>query len=93
MEFAHRHNIVSKIVVFDGIDEAPAAYAAMRDGEYRVVIKMTDDNDMVKKTNGNDETADGNSVIKTADNNDVIKAANNNNVIKTANGSDRNQDG
>lgn len=43
MEFAHRHGIVSKTIVFDGIDKAPEAYDAMRRGEYRVVIKVASD--------------------------------------------------
>jgi len=43
MEFAHIHKINSKLVVFDGIDKAPEAYAAMRRGAYRVVIKMADE--------------------------------------------------
>lgn len=43
MEFAHAKNIQSKTVVFDGIDKAPEAYAAMRQGEYRVVIKIADE--------------------------------------------------
>lgn len=43
MEFAHTHNIRSKIVAFDGVDKAPEAYAAMMKGEYRVVIKVADE--------------------------------------------------
>lgn len=43
MEFAQAHNIRSKIVLFDGIDKAPEAFAAMKDGEYRVVIKVSDE--------------------------------------------------
>lgn len=43
MEFAHAQKIKCKTVVFDGIDKAPEAYAAMRKGEYRVVIKMDDE--------------------------------------------------
>lgn len=40
MEFANATGIKPKTVVFDGIDKAPAAYAAMRKGEFRVVIKI-----------------------------------------------------
>lgn len=43
MEFAQTHNIRSKTVVFDGVDKAPQAFAAMKDGEYRVVIKVADE--------------------------------------------------
>eukprot|EP00903_Cladosiphon_okamuranus_P011987 g11256.t1 len=43
MEFAHFHKIGSKTVVFEGIDKAPQAYAAMRQGVYRVVIKVADE--------------------------------------------------
>ena len=43
MEFAHAHKIVPKTVVFEGIDKAPEAYAAMRQGVYRVVIKVADE--------------------------------------------------
>lgn len=43
MEFAQANNIRSKTVVFDGIDKAPEAYTAMRQGEYRVVIKIADE--------------------------------------------------
>lgn len=42
MEFAHAHNIKSKIVLFEEVDKAPEAFAAMMEGEYRVVIKMAD---------------------------------------------------
>lgn len=42
MEFAHAHKIESKLVVFEGIDKAPEAYEAMRQGEYRVVIKVAE---------------------------------------------------
>ncbi|CAM9519849.1 unnamed protein product, partial [Sphacelaria rigidula] len=40
MEFAHKHGIKPSKVMFDGIEKAPDAYAAMRRGEYRVVIKL-----------------------------------------------------
>lgn len=40
MEFAQRHGIKPTTVVFEGVEKAPEAYAAMRKGEYRVVIKM-----------------------------------------------------
>lgn len=40
MEFAHMHRIKPSKVVFEGIEKAPEAYAAMRKGAYRVVIKM-----------------------------------------------------
>ena len=43
MEFAHHHDIVPKLVVFEGIDKAPEAYAAMMKGEYRVVLKIADE--------------------------------------------------
>lgn len=43
MEFAHSHNISAKTVVFEGIDKAPEAYTAMRQGVYRVVIKIADE--------------------------------------------------
>lgn len=43
MEFAQAHNIRSKVVLFDGVDKAPDAFAAMKQGEYRVVIKMADE--------------------------------------------------
>lgn len=43
MEFAHFHKIGSKTVVFDGIEKAPEAYAAMRKGVYRVVIRVADE--------------------------------------------------
>ena len=43
MEFAHHHGIVPKLVVFEGIDKAPEAYAAMMKGEYRVVLKIADE--------------------------------------------------
>lgn len=43
MEFAHSHNISAKTVVFEGIDKAPEAYAAMRQGVNRVVIKIADE--------------------------------------------------
>ncbi|CAM9452463.1 unnamed protein product [Sphacelaria rigidula] len=40
LEFAHKHGIKPTKVIFDGIEKAPDAYAAMRKGEFRVVIKM-----------------------------------------------------
>lgn len=40
MEFAQLHGIAPKTVVFDGIENAPEAYAAMRKGEYRVVVRV-----------------------------------------------------
>lgn len=43
MEFAQAKGIRSKTVVFDGIDKAPEAYTAMRQGEFRVVIKIADE--------------------------------------------------
>lgn len=43
MEFAHRHGIKTKTVVFHGIDKAPEAYDAMMKGESRVVIKIADE--------------------------------------------------
>lgn len=43
MEFAHQHKIEPKTVVFDGVSKAPEAYAAMRSGQYRVVIKVASD--------------------------------------------------
>lgn len=43
MEFAQRHGIVPRTVVFDGIDKAPEAYEAMRSGLYRVVIRVASD--------------------------------------------------
>lgn len=41
--FAHQHNIKPKTIVFEGIDKAPEAYAAMRNGDYRVVLKVATD--------------------------------------------------
>lgn len=43
IEFAHQHNIKPKTIVFEGIDKAPEAYAAMRNGDYRVVLKVATD--------------------------------------------------
>ncbi|CAM9269476.1 unnamed protein product [Ectocarpus sp. 13 AM-2016] len=43
MEFAQAKGVRCKLAVFDGIDKAPEAYAAMRAGEYRVVIKVADE--------------------------------------------------
>ena len=46
MEFAHLHGITAKTVVFEGVDEAPQAFAAMRRGEYRVVIKVATETEL-----------------------------------------------
>lgn len=43
IEFSHQHGIKPKTVVFEGVDRAPEAYAAMRNGDYRVVIKVATD--------------------------------------------------
>lgn len=43
IEFAHHHKIKPKTIVFEGIDKAPEAYAAMRKGYYRVVMKIASD--------------------------------------------------
>eukprot|EP00904_Undaria_pinnatifida_P009051 jgi/Undpi1/5276/HiC_scaffold_2.g00557.m1 len=40
IEFAHIHGIKPKTVVYEGIDNAPEAYKAMRNGDYRVVIRV-----------------------------------------------------
>lgn len=41
LEFAQQHGIAPKTIVFEGIDSAPDAYAAMRKGDFRVVIKLS----------------------------------------------------
>ncbi|CAN0156641.1 unnamed protein product [Ascophyllum nodosum] len=43
LEFAHLNGIEPRTVVFDGVDKAPEAYAAMIRGEYRVVLKIAHD--------------------------------------------------
>ena len=43
IEFAHLHGIKPKTIVFEGIESAPEAYMAMRNGDYRVVIKVAND--------------------------------------------------
>lgn len=40
LEFAHAHGIVPRMTIFEGVEKAPDAYKAMRDGEYKVVIRM-----------------------------------------------------
>lgn len=42
MAFAHLHGIAPKTIVFEGLDTAPEAYAAMRKGEFRVVVKISE---------------------------------------------------
>lgn len=43
MEFAHQDKIKPQTAVFEVIDKVPEAYAAMRRGNYRVVIIVASD--------------------------------------------------